>query len=99
MKTNREMTADNATANGRTGEAAWSVALVSALLGLATVLGALAGVWSLLFFLSKLGGGVYSFIASGGLLLVTLGNVSVVFIVAFSWLWSFLSRSPSATRA
>ena len=88
---------DNNTSNGRTGENAWCVSVVSAVLVLAVALGLMAGIRSFFFFLSHLTG-TFSFMGSGLLLLVTLSNITPVFLMAISWLWSFRSGGPSRRK-
>jgi hypothetical protein len=83
--------------NGQTGETAWCMTLVSAMLVLVSALGILASIWGLLLLLGQ-PGGVFSFMGSGLLLLVGLANVTVVLLLTFSWLSSSLRRrslSPS----
>ena len=74
--------------NGQTGETAWHVTVVSAVLVLASALGVLASIRAFVFFLSQVSG-VVSFMVSGALLLVTLASVTPVFLIALAWLWSF----------
>ena len=83
---------DNNGSNGQTGETAWGVAMVSAVLVLGAALGILVSIKAFLFFLSQLKN-VFSFLGSGVLLFMTLANVIPVFLVALAWLWSFQPRT------
>jgi hypothetical protein len=77
--------------NGQNGDAAWCVAMATAVLMLAATLEVLLSVKVLLFFLAHRMG-AFSFIGSGMLLLTTLASAAPVFLIAVSWLGSFLPR-------
>ena len=84
-----------------TKETAWCVTMQATVLVLAAALGTLAGAKAFLFFLFQLWSqptGVFSLMGSGALLFVTIANVTTVFTLALSWLWSFRTRS-SVTRS
>jgi hypothetical protein len=80
-----------APAKDQNDDAAWCIAIVTAVLLLTAALEVLLSLKALFFFLSHRVE-VFSFIGSGMLLLTTLASAAPVFLIAASWLGSFLPR-------